>query len=128
MLTGVSKDGGRSAAAKRTAELIGCNYKIVEEIRKIRRDGTPEIQDDVRNGKIGINRAYNLVRVMEQGQDEEKRRKKHSAAQVKAVKSVQSEDNFAIVKEWGGDVGTHVNKAMEMYIRWLQDRERTDES
>jgi len=34
----------RSASARKTAERIGCNFRKVERIRTIRKDGTPEIQ------------------------------------------------------------------------------------
>jgi len=83
LLTGVSNYQGRSASARRTAALIGCNYKKVDKIRKIRRDGTPEIQEAVRNDECSINKAYDLIREMEIGEDEEKNRRKLSAAQIK---------------------------------------------
>ena len=35
---------GRSASARRTADLLQCNHRKVETIRKILKDGTPEIQ------------------------------------------------------------------------------------
>jgi hypothetical protein len=111
---------GRSASAQRTASLIGCNYKKVEKIRKIRKDGTPDIQRAVRNDKLSINRAYKLIRDMEQGKDNS--RKGSSVARVKAGKFVVSEENFGLLKELGGDLSAHVNVAIEMYIRWLQDQ------
>ncbi|MBM3301102.1 MAG: hypothetical protein FJY85_14245 [Deltaproteobacteria bacterium] len=55
---------GRSASARRTAQLLLCKYKKVEKIRKIRKDGTPEIQEAVKNDRMKINRAYNLIREM----------------------------------------------------------------
>ncbi len=103
------------------ARLIGCNYKKVDKIRKIRRDGTPEIQEAVRNDKLTINRAYKMIRDMELGTDT---RDKVSIAQVKAAKVLFSEENFATLKELGGDLSSHANRAAEMYILWLQDTER----
>ena len=114
---------GRSASAQRTASLIGCNYKKVEKIRRIRKDGTPEIQRAVRNDKMRINRAYKLIRDMEQEKD--RSRVDSSAARVKAGKFVVSEENFAILKELGGDLSTHLNIAIEMYIRWVLEQKST---
>jgi hypothetical protein len=41
---------------------------------------------------------------------------------MKAAKTLFSDKNFAVMQEWGEDVATHVNKAVEMYIRCLQDK------
>ncbi len=113
---------GRSASARKTASLIGCNYKKVDKIRKIRRDGTPQIQEAVRNDEMTINKAYKLIRDMELGEDDSE--KKWSAAHIKAAKTLLSEENFAILQELGGDVGDHVNKALEVYMRWLEEKEK----
>ncbi|MBM3301912.1 MAG: hypothetical protein FJY85_18410 [Deltaproteobacteria bacterium] len=100
----------------------------MEKIRKIRKHGTPEIQGAVKNDRMKINKAYNLIRDMEKGEDEEeKSRKKLLASQIKAAKILFTEENFAILKELGGDVGSHVNQAIEIYVHWLQDKERTEE-
>jgi hypothetical protein len=52
--TRVGNYDGRSASARFTASLLGCNYKKVEKIRKIRKDGTPELQEAVKNGEMSI--------------------------------------------------------------------------
>lgn len=118
--TRVPFDTEQSRSSQSTASLLGCNYKKVEKIRKIRKDGTPEIQRAVRNDKIRINRAYKLIRDMEQGKDAG--REDSSVARMKVGKMLLSEDNLAVLKDLGGDLSTHVNVAIEMYIRWLQDQ------
>ncbi len=117
-------DRGVPSLAKRTAQLIGCNYRKVDRIRKIRRDGWPEIQEAVRNDEMTINKAYKLIRDMELGEDDTE--KKMSAAHIKAAKTLLSEENFAILQELGGDVGVHVNKALEVYMRWLREQDRPE--
>ncbi len=124
MLTGVSIDRGRSASARSTASLIGCHYRKVDKIRKIRRDGTLQIQEAVRTDKLTINKAYKLIRDMELGSDGGT--DKVSVALVKAAKVLFNEENFAILKELGGDLSSHANRAAELYIRWLQDKGRGD--
>jgi hypothetical protein len=96
----------------------------VDKIRKIRRDGPPEIQEDVKNDRIGINKAYKLIRDMELGEDEQKSGRKLSKAQVKVVKSVLSEENFADLEAIGDDLATLLNLAVEQFISGLRDKER----
>jgi hypothetical protein len=121
MLKRVSIDRGRSASARMTAKLIGCNYRKVDRIRKIRRDGWAEIQEAVGNDEMSINRAYKRIRDVELGNDGNG--KKQAAAQIKAAKTLLTEDNLAFLDQLGGDVGGHVNKALEMYMRWIQGQE-----
>lgn len=122
LLTRVSKFRGRSASARMTAQIIHCHYRKVDKIRRIRRDGTPQIQEDVRNDKMSINKAYNQMREIEK--TEENRGESSSPAHVRPLKIRFSAEAFAILEQLGGDLGTQVNKAVEMYIRWLQDKER----
>jgi hypothetical protein len=58
IMTGVIIDRDLSTSARRTASLLGCNYKKVEKIRKVRKDGTPELQEALKNDKMSIDRAY----------------------------------------------------------------------
>jgi len=126
--TRVILDRGGSTSARKTAAIIRCLYRKVDKIRKIRRDGTPEIQEDVRNDKMKISKPYKLIRDMELGVDEEKSRRKFSAAQIKAVKMVLSEDNLIGLEALGGDLGSLLNQAVEQFISSLQDkRERGKE-
>lgn len=113
-------------SARRTAQVIGCNYKKVDKIRKIVRDGTPEIQEDVSNDAMTINKAYKLIRGMELGAEEEKSRRKISAAQMKAVKSVLSEENFVGREAMSDDLGSLLNIAVEQFISGLQGKEHAE--
>ena len=101
---------GRSASARLTASLLGCGTRKVEKIRKIRKDGTPEIQRAVRGDKIRINTAYNLIREMQKSKNSGDG--DSPASSVKASKIVISENIIASLKELGGDLGAHVNKAL----------------
>ena len=112
---------GRSASARKTAQLVGCNFRKVERIRKIRRDGWPEIQEAVRNDEMTINKAYKLIRDMELGNEDNG--KKVAAARIRAAKTLLSEENFAFLDQLGGNVGDHVNKALEVYMQWLKGQE-----
>ena len=100
-LTGVRIEKTRSVSARKTADLIGCNYGKVDKIRKIRRDGTPEIQDAVRNDKMSINKAFGMIREKELGTDETKR---NSAAFMKGARVVFTEENLGRLKELRGDL------------------------
>jgi hypothetical protein len=117
LLTHVSNFVGRSASARRTAALIGCHYRKIDKIRKIRRDGWPDIRDAVRNDQCSINRAYKLIRDMEIGEDDAKGRRKLSKAQIKVVKSVLSEENFVALEAMGDDLGSMLNLAVEQFIQ-----------
>jgi hypothetical protein len=66
----------------------------------------------VANDEITINRAYKLIRDMELGNDGNG--KKFAAARIRAAKTLLSEENFAFLGQLGGDVGNHVNKALEV--------------
>ena len=111
-------DRGAPPSARQTAALIGCNYRKVDKIRRIRRDGTPEIQDAIRNDKMSINKAFGMIREKELGTDETKT---NSRAFMKGAKVVFSEDNLDRLTELGGDLQAHANAAIEEYISRLHD-------
>jgi hypothetical protein len=95
--------------------LIGCNFRKVERIRKIRRDGWPEIQEDVRNDRLTINKAYDTIRKGELGEEENNSRKL-SAGQIKVLKSVLTEETFVALEDLDGDIATSVKKAVEEFL------------
>jgi len=115
---------GSTTSARRTAKIIGCNYRKVYQIRRIRKDGTTQIQDAVRNGEMGINNAYSMIRDMELGKDENKR---NSAADTKAAKRLLTEENFERVSKHGGDVCIIINAALEFYLPTLDNEEPSDD-
>jgi len=73
---------------------FGCNYKKVDKIRKIRRDGTPEIQEAVKNDKLKINGAYNKICKMKQG--EQNGGDNSSDGRRKAERITFSEENYTL--------------------------------
>jgi len=117
-----TREPGDSKSAQRTAQLLCCNYRKVERIRKIRKEGTLEIQEAVKNDKMSINRAYNLIREMEKGEDEEKSRKELLAAQIRAAEILLSRENLARMKKLGGDLRSLVNLAVEQFVLGLRDK------
>jgi hypothetical protein len=120
LLKPFSNFSGRSASARRTAKLIGCHYSKVVKIRVIRRDGTPEMQEAVKNNQMTIHKAWKMIRDMELGEDENKR----NAAHTRAVKKVLTEENFERLKELPGDMFENINAAVDLYLRSLHDTER----
>ncbi len=113
-----------------TNRLIGCHFRKVEKIRKGHTDGTPEIQEAVKNDRMSINRAYDLIRKMERGVVEGNQTEKLSAAQLKAVKLFLSQANLAELNALGGDLSSLLNSSLlnlsvEQFISGLGDKERT---
>ncbi|MEW6351485.1 MAG: hypothetical protein AB1646_20730 [Thermodesulfobacteriota bacterium] len=128
MPTRVGFDRRRSASAQVTASLIACNYKKVEKIRKIRKDGTPEIQEAVKNDKMSINTAYTMIRKIQKGlKENEEGPEKLSAAQVRTLKAVLTEENFAGLEALGGDLRGMLNLAVEQLMGMVRNEKRSQE-
>ncbi|MEW6350720.1 MAG: hypothetical protein AB1646_16790 [Thermodesulfobacteriota bacterium] len=126
--TRVGFDLAHSPSARVTASFMACNYKKVEKIRRIRKDGTPEIQEAVKNDKMSINRAYTLIRKLEKGlEEEEEGPEKLPPAQIRTLKAVLSEENFASLEALGGDVGATLNQAVEQFISVQGNKGRGEE-
>lgn len=114
--TGVGIETGRSASARRTASMVGCNYKKVEKVRKIMKEAPTTIRNAVRTGKVTINKAYNATVEKAKGESKEK----SSSAKIKATKIQLTDKNMSVLNELGGDIHDHVNKAIEGYLRYLR--------
>ena len=56
---------------------------------------------------------------MERGKDI---RKGESSATIKAAKILINQENFALLKELGGDLRHHLNRVLEIYIRPLREK------
>jgi len=123
LVTGVTNLSDFSTSARRTADLIGCNYGKVYKIRRIRKDGPLEIQEAVRNGQMGINSAYSMIREMQLGEDENKRNTAHT----KAAKRLLTEENFESLKKHRGDMCKIINAALEFYLPTLDNEEPSDD-
>ena len=108
---------GRSQSAQRTANLVGCNHRKVERIRKILKDGTPEIQDAVRNGKMTINKAYNVV-------IKKPPVKRAQRDRNKPLKELLGQEDIAALEDLGGGLKQHLNAAVRLYRAWLRGEDR----
>jgi hypothetical protein len=92
----------------------------VVKIRVIRRDGTPEIQEAVKNNQMTIHKAWKMIRDMELGEDENKQ----NAAHTRLAKKLFTEENFERLEALPGELHEHANAAIELYLRALDDDER----
>jgi hypothetical protein len=119
MLQRCNNDRGSASSARETASIIGCHYSKVVKIRTIRRDGTPEMQEAVKNNQMTIHKAWKMIRDMELGEDENK----HSAAHTSAAKKLLTEENFEKLKGLPGDIHEKMNAAVEFFMRSLHDKE-----
>jgi len=107
-----------SGSSQRTVHFIGWNCKKVEKMQKCRKHGTPEIQEAVKNDTMTINRAYKLIREMDK--KENNSGESLSASHIRTLKSVMSSKNFTGLKGLGDDIASHLDKAVERYLRQLQ--------
>ncbi|MBI5568595.1 MAG: MerR family transcriptional regulator [Desulfomonile tiedjei] len=105
---------GRSASAHKTAAMVACNYKKVERARRILKDGTAQIKEDVRRGKLTINRAYNLI--VKGAKDEAKKARE---AKRRAAKLLLNDENLTRLQAIDGSLEDHINAAVETYLRRL---------
>ena len=100
-------NSGRSASAQRMAMILGSNRGKVEKARKILKDGTREIQDAVKNGKMTINKAYNLVI------NKPVVRRRSGDIKLKP-------GTLAALRELGGSIEDHLEAAVKRYVEWLR--------
>ncbi|MEW6141448.1 MAG: hypothetical protein AB1733_24765 [Thermodesulfobacteriota bacterium] len=110
MPTHVGIESGRSASAHRMANILGSNRGKVEKARKILKDGTPEIHDAVKNGKMTTNKAYNLVI--------KKPLVRRRSGDIKLKPWT-----LAALRELGGSIEDHVEAAVKWYVEWLRREE-----
>jgi ParB-like chromosome segregation protein Spo0J len=101
---------GRSRSARLTGEMLGCNYKKVEKIRKIIRDGTDEVKRAVSSGRYTINQAYELVKT------------KKKKEEIKTIKKQINftEDNYEALNKLVGSLDANVNRAIKQYIESIK--------
>jgi hypothetical protein len=120
LVTGVTIFDDLSTSARRTAKIIGCNYRKIYKIRRIRKEGSAELQEAVRGDQISINKAHTMIREMQLGTDENKR----NAAHTRLAKKLLTEENFEVLKALGGDIYEKINAAIEYYRSSLNDKDR----
>jgi hypothetical protein len=128
LMTGVINYRGPSASAKKTAHLIGCHYRKVDKIRRIRKDGWLEIQQAVRNDEITINKAYDLIRKTEIGEDDEKSARKLTVGQIKMLKTVCGEEIITELEGYSDDLRSYLVAAMKQYLHGLRENGRDEDS
>ena len=97
----------RSPSARLTADLVCCSSRKIERVRTILRHGTPEIHDAVKNGKMTINKAYNLVI-------------KKPVVRRRSGDIKLKPWTLAALKELGGSIEDHVEAAVKRYVEWLR--------
>jgi len=109
LVTDVTIFDDLSTSANRTAKIMGCNYRKIYKIRRIRKEGPAELQEAVRSDQISINKAHSMIRDMQLGKDENTRNR---AADTEAAKRLFTEENFERLKELPGNMYEKVNAAV----------------
>jgi ParB-like chromosome segregation protein Spo0J len=114
-----------ATSAERTAALVGCKPSMVKRARRIRKDATPEILDDLKNRKKTISQAEKEIAKMSKGNkktEAESPIKENQEAKVRLT-----DENLVALKELGGNLHSLVNRAVEEFISRFKEKERTEE-
>jgi ParB-like chromosome segregation protein Spo0J len=114
----------RKTSAERTADLVGCSARTVERARRIRKDGTPEILEALRNREMTISQAENAIIKKAQAEAEKNTGEQSSDAESENSLVHVTDEYRAVLSQMEGTLYEHVNKAVKMYIRWLRDKGR----
>jgi hypothetical protein len=131
-------DDGRSAGAKRTAELLNISPRKVEQALTVINHGSPETKEAVLKNEMSINRAYQKT------QNERKRAEADSSVEISEKQATEegqedeevddsqvskfhatvfiSMEHFGALNELGGFAEEHVAKAIELYLKSLQNQ------
>jgi len=124
---GVTQTKGMTSA-QRTAKLVGCGPRTVDRVRKIRKAGTPEILEALKNRKMTITEAEEAVGIPK---DKKKARKAEDKKIKKAAEKLINGDNLSEIDSLGGDLAYHINKAVAEYVakKKLEEKPyRTDDA
>jgi hypothetical protein len=116
MPTPVGSPTGRSASAHKTAIMVGCNYKKVEKVRRIIREGSTKLHKQISDGPLTINKAYNALAK----KAKEEKKLESAPPKTKTTKIHLTEENLAALKKLGGDLHAHVNRAVKGYLNYLR--------
>jgi hypothetical protein len=114
-----------ATSAERTAALVGCSGRTVKRARRIRKDGTAEILEALKNREMTINQAEQAVA----SKDKTHHKTETEPSFVESENClVQVNDEYrGVLSQVEGTLHEHVNKAVKMYIRWLRDKGRLPE-
>lgn len=114
-----SSDGNgnsRSASAKETAEKVGTGTRKVEKARTVLGKGDPDTVAAVKNGKMSLNKAYQIVQKKAGNKSDEK------------IKPVQNQhyvipkDLLAELEELGGLIDEHIDVAITAYLDLAEEQ------
>jgi hypothetical protein len=132
------KQNGRSAGAKRTADLLNMSPRKVEQALTIINHGSPEVKEAVLKNETSINKAYQRTQkerkqaeaehsaqnsgqqATEEGQEVQQADEDKAPSRVAPV--LISLEQFGALHELGGSVEDHVAIAIELYLKSLQNQ------
>jgi hypothetical protein len=132
------KQNGRSAGAKRTADLLNMSPRKVEQALTIINHGSPEVKEAVLKNEISINKAYQTTqkqrkqveselstensedKASDEGQEPEQETKDNKSSRVAPV--LVSLEHFGALHELGASVEDHVAIAIDLYLKLLQEQ------
>ncbi len=137
-------DDGRSAGAKRTADLLNISPRKVEQALTVINHGSPGVKEAVLKNEMSINRAYQKTQIerkraeddssveisekqaIEEGQEIEQGNDDNKSSRVAPVHL--SLDLFGALHELGGLVEDHVAIAIDLYLKSLKEQHEEDPS
>lgn len=131
-------ENGRSAGAKRTADLLNISARKVEQALTIINQGKPEVKEAVLKNETTINKAYQRTqKERKQVQAELSRENSDDNATDEDQEVVQEDENkksacvaavlisleqFGALHNLGSSVEDHVAKAIERYLESFQEK------
>jgi DNA-binding transcriptional MerR regulator len=111
-----------ATSAERTAALVGCSPRKVKRARRIRKDGTSEILDALRNREMTISQAENAIIKKAQAESEKNTGEQSSVSESENSLVQLNGEYRAVLSQIEGTLHEHVNKALKMYI-WRLPRQ-----
>jgi hypothetical protein len=138
------KQNGRSAGAKRTADLLNMSPRKVEQALTIINHGSHETKAAVLKNEMSINKAYQRTQkerkqaeaehsaqnsgqqATEEGQEVQQADEDKVPSRVAPV--LLSLDLFGALHELGGSVEAHVAIAIDLYLKSLKEQHEEDPS
>jgi DNA-binding transcriptional MerR regulator len=116
-----------ATSAERTAALVGCSPRKVKRARRIRKDGTSEILEALKNREMTISQAENAIIKKAQAEAENNTGEQSSDAESEnSLVHIEGEYR-EILSPLEGTLHHHVNIAVSWYIRWLRRQGRLPE-
>jgi ParB-like chromosome segregation protein Spo0J len=113
-----------SSSAAKTGALVGWSASTVKRARRVDREGTPEILEDLKKGKIRIGQAEK--RIAPRAND--KATAKSSSRENQDAMVQLTDENLSGLNELGGNRHAHVNEAVKQYIeREIRKRASSDQ-